>query len=62
VEGHHLALNFVLEDGKIVAATPSFFGANPAEVRQGPRPRMRSAPQARLSRPPTPHLESPTLT
>ena len=37
VEGHHLSLNFVLEDGKIIAATPAFFGANPAEVRQGPR-------------------------
>lgn len=42
VEGHHLALNFVLEDGKIVAATPSFFGANPAEVRQGPRQGVRT--------------------
>src|SRR5262249_58024984 len=37
VEGHHLSLNFALEDGKILAATPVFFGANPAEVRQGPR-------------------------
>jgi hypothetical protein len=42
VEGHHLSLNFVLEDGKIVAATPAFFGANPAEVRQGPRQGLRS--------------------
>jgi hypothetical protein len=37
VEGHHLSLNFTLQDGKIVSATPAFFGANPAEVRQGPR-------------------------
>ena len=29
VEGHHLSLNFTLDDGKIVAATPAFFGANP---------------------------------
>jgi hypothetical protein len=42
VEGHHLSLNFVLEDGKIVAATPAFFGANPAEVRQGPREGLRT--------------------
>ena len=42
VEGHHLSLNFVLEDGKVVAATPSFFGANPAEVRQGPRQGLRT--------------------
>ena len=92
VEGHHLSLNFVLEGGKIVAATPTFFGANPGEVagrafgpwltartrpcgwsrpsmeirrrRQSsrPRPRMRSAPLARLSRPPAPHPESPPPT
>src|SRR5262249_56710738 len=42
VEGHHLSLNFVLQDGKIVAATPAFFGANPAEVRQGPREGLRN--------------------
>lgn len=37
IEGHHLSLNFTLQDGKIASATPAFFGANPAEVRQGPR-------------------------
>jgi hypothetical protein len=42
VEGHHLSLNFVLEDGKIASATPVFFGANPAEVRQGPRRGLRT--------------------
>ena len=42
VEGHHLSLNFVLEGGKIIAATPSFFGSNPAEVRQGPRQGLRT--------------------
>jgi hypothetical protein len=42
VEGHHLSLNFVLEDGRIVSATPAFFGANPAEVRQGPRQGLRT--------------------
>ncbi len=42
VEGHHLSLNFVLEDGKIAAATPTFFGSNPAEVRQGPRQGLRT--------------------
>jgi hypothetical protein len=42
VEGHHLSLNFMLEDGKIVAATPAFFGANPAEVRQGARQGLRT--------------------
>jgi hypothetical protein len=42
VEGHHLSLNFVIDGGKIVAATPSFFGSNPAEVRQGPRQGLRT--------------------
>jgi hypothetical protein len=42
VEGHHLSLNFALEDGKIISATPAFFGANPAEVRQGPRAGLRT--------------------
>jgi len=32
VEGHHLSINFTLADGRL-AATPFFFGANPAEVR-----------------------------
>ena len=42
VEGHHLSLNFTLDDGKVVSATPAFFGANPAEVRQGPRGGLRT--------------------
>ena len=42
IEGHHLSLNFTLEDGKIVAATPAFFGSNPGEVRQGPRQGLRT--------------------
>lgn len=42
VEGHHLSLNFTLDGGKIVAATPTFFGANPAEVRQGTRKGLRT--------------------
>ena len=42
VEGHHLSLNFMLENGKVVAATPTFFGSNPAEVRQGPRQGLRT--------------------
>lgn len=36
LEGHHLSLNFVLADGKLASVTPSFWGANPAEVRAGP--------------------------
>lgn len=45
IEGHHLSLNFVVQDGKIVSSTPTFFGANPAEVKSsvgvGPKPGTR---------------------
>lgn len=34
-EGHHLALNYTVAKGKEVAVTPSFYGANPGEVREG---------------------------
>lgn len=40
-EGHHLAQNFTIVDGKIVAATPNFFASNPGEVREGPRAGLR---------------------
>lgn len=36
-EGHHLSLNITVVDGRAFATTPSFFGANPAEIRTGPR-------------------------
>lgn len=35
VEGHHLSLNFTVENGRLVSATPAFFGANPAHVQDG---------------------------
>ena len=35
-EGHHLAQNWTIVSGKAVATTPAFFGANPAEVMDGP--------------------------
>jgi hypothetical protein len=34
-EGHHLALNWTVVAGRLVSSTPQFFGANPAEVREG---------------------------
>jgi hypothetical protein len=40
-EGHHLSLNFTLDGARLLAATPAFFGANPAEVREGPRKGLR---------------------
>ena len=33
IEGHHLSLNFVVDGDQIAATTPTFFGANPAEVK-----------------------------
>lgn len=35
-EGHHLSLNFSSVAGGLASATPSFFGSNPGEVREGP--------------------------
>ena len=41
VEGHHLSQNYTVVNGR-VAGAPSFFGANPAEVREGPRKGLRT--------------------
>ncbi len=46
IEGHHLSLNFVVDRGKIVASTPAFFGANPAEIKMGQRKGFRTLPEA----------------
>jgi hypothetical protein len=40
-EGHHLSLHFTLLGDALVAATPSFFGANPARVPCGPHEGLR---------------------
>src|SRR5262249_30255093 len=36
-----LSLNYVVEDGKVAAATPAVFGANPGEVPSGPSKGLR---------------------
>jgi hypothetical protein len=41
VEGHHVSLNFTVVNGTLIAATPQFFGSNPAEVRDGPKRGLR---------------------
>jgi hypothetical protein len=41
VEGHHLSQNYTVVDGQVIDG-PSFFGANPAEVRQGSRKGLRT--------------------
>jgi hypothetical protein len=40
VEGHHVAQNFTIVNGKVQGA-PSFFGSNPEEVKEGPRKGIR---------------------
>jgi hypothetical protein len=42
VEGHHLALNYTLRDGRVVSATPFMFGSNPAEIHDGSRKGLRN--------------------
>src|SRR5262245_66113938 len=37
VEGHHVSLHFTVVNGTMVASSPTFFGSNPAEVREGPQ-------------------------
>ena len=41
VEGHHVSLHFTVVNGTLVASSPSFFGSNPAEVRDGPKKGLR---------------------
>ncbi len=35
-EGHHISQHWTFVNGQVTATTPQFFGANPAEVREGP--------------------------
>lgn len=41
LEGHHVSLNFTIVNGSLVSTTPHFFGANPAEVKEGPKKGLR---------------------
>ncbi|MDA1093593.1 MAG: DUF3500 domain-containing protein [Acidobacteria bacterium] len=41
VEGHHMSMHFTVVDGTAVAASPYFFGSNPAHVRSGPKSGLR---------------------
>ena len=41
VEGHHVAQNYTVVNGRL-AGSPSFFGANPAEIKEGPRRGLRT--------------------
>ena len=35
-EGHHCSQNWTIVNGQSIGSSPQFFGANPAEVREGP--------------------------
>lgn len=41
-EGHHVSLNYTLVAGAMVGPTPTFFGANPAQVRHGDQAGLRA--------------------
>jgi hypothetical protein len=41
VEGHHVSLHFTVVSGNLIASSPTFFGSNPAEVREGPKKGLR---------------------
>jgi hypothetical protein len=43
-EGHHVSLNYVVVGGHLVSS-PTFFGSNPAEVKDGPRAGLRALPR-----------------
>jgi hypothetical protein len=44
-EGHHLSVNFTMDRGQIASVTPYLFGANPAEVKNGPKKGLRTLPE-----------------
>ena len=41
VEGHHVSLHYSVWGDRVLSVTPFFFGANPAEVRKGPKEGLR---------------------
>jgi hypothetical protein len=43
--GHHIGFHFTVVDREMVAATPCFLGANPAQVRIGPDTGKRALPE-----------------
>jgi len=45
IEGHHLSVNFTLDKGEVISATPMVFGVNPAEIKEGPKKGQRVVPE-----------------
>jgi hypothetical protein len=51
LEGHHLALNFTVQNGEVVSNSPAFMGTNPAIVTDGPHAGLEVlAPEQTLAR------------
>jgi hypothetical protein len=42
VEGHHISLNYTVVNDSMLASTPAFLGAHPAEILHGPRQGLRT--------------------
>jgi hypothetical protein len=42
VEGHHVSLHLAVIKGRFVSSTPTFLGANPAEIERGPKKGQRA--------------------
>jgi hypothetical protein len=43
-EGHHLSVNYTLDNGEVMSATPLLFAANPADVKAGDKKGLRALP------------------
>lgn len=43
-EGHHLSVNYTLDRGEVVSATPLLFASNPADVKAGSKKGLRALP------------------
>ncbi len=51
LEGHHVSLNYTIDNGRVTASTPEFFGANPGFIDAGPGRSIRVlAPEEDLAR------------
>ncbi len=43
-EGHHLSVNYTLDKGEVISATPMLLASNPAEVKDGDKKGLRPLP------------------
>lgn len=51
LEGHHLSLNYTIDNGAVVSTTPEFFGSNPGVIEAGPGRSIRIlAPEEDIAR------------